>query len=67
MILQCKREFMSKLKTTHYENLNVSKISFTKTLRMMNITTKFIQLQTNQLNFIGLQKHINMKTLMKST
>ena len=54
-----KREFMQKLKTTHYETWNVSKISFTETLRIMNITTKCIQLQTNQPNSMGLQKHIN--------
>ena len=46
---------------------NKNKIPFTKTLRIMNITTKCIQLQTNQPNSMGLQKHINMKILMKST
>ena len=40
---------------------------FTEILRIMNITTKCIQLQTNQPNSMGLQKkHINMKILMKS-
>ena len=34
---------------------------------IMNIATKCIHLRTNQPNSIGLQKHINLKILIKST
>ena len=64
-IWKCRREFMWKLKTTNYETWNVSKISFIETLRIINVTAKCIQPQTNQPNSVGLQKYINMKILMK--